>query len=367
MVCNAFRSGAGAGSWSAASRAAMADVSASLRGMGRLSCIRSDLAASAAAAQAGHRDRHRRSLVARRRVGGPARLHATAIPSEFTSWSGPSSSRKRMKPLPSAWPGGRNVTPMFVCAVWSCSTGPRTTSSSRPKPPSWSWSAPRRHGELVRDPCLPGHQRWHPDQLQTDRSDEQRMWAAGAPPRQQPRQAAEEHHTAHCAKAAAPLLDVGHRGPEDGGGGEPECAGEAVLAVGAGFESTVVAGQRRRACDHPRQTGDERDGCQRCREDLQLPATAVTALRIHAVAPFYRCTLILAPESVWVSPKAEPERGGWGCKRLSGARGSSAVTLGWRPQSVRSSSGNRIDSPTIPTRWPAIFPRSQRHQPQQTP
>ena len=52
MVCNAFRTGAGAGSWSAASRAAMADVSASLRGMGRLSCIRSDLAASAAAAQA---------------------------------------------------------------------------------------------------------------------------------------------------------------------------------------------------------------------------------------------------------------------------------------------------------------------------
>jgi hypothetical protein len=84
--------------------------------------------------------------------------------------------------------------------------------------------------------------------------------------------------------------------------GEPECAGEAVLAVGAGFESTVVAGQRRRACDHPRQTGDERDGCQRCREDLQLPATAVTALRIHAVAPFDRCTLILAPESVWVRP-----------------------------------------------------------------
>jgi hypothetical protein len=123
------------------------------------------------------------------------------------------------------------------------------------------------------------------------------MWAAGASPRQQPRQAAEEHHTAHCAKAAGPLLDVGHRGPEDGCGGEPECAGEAVLAVGAGFESTVVAGQRRRACDHPRQTGDERDGCQRCREDLQLPATAVTALRIHAVAPFDRCTLILASES----------------------------------------------------------------------
>ena len=39
MVCNAFRSGGGAGSWSAASRAAMADVSASLRGMRRLSCM----------------------------------------------------------------------------------------------------------------------------------------------------------------------------------------------------------------------------------------------------------------------------------------------------------------------------------------
>lgn len=39
MVCNAFRTGGGAGSWSAASRAAMADVSASLRGMRRLSCM----------------------------------------------------------------------------------------------------------------------------------------------------------------------------------------------------------------------------------------------------------------------------------------------------------------------------------------
>jgi nucleotide-binding universal stress UspA family protein len=40
------------------------------------------------------------------------------------------------------WQAGRNVTPTFVCAVWSYSTSPRTTSSSGLNPPSWSWSAP---------------------------------------------------------------------------------------------------------------------------------------------------------------------------------------------------------------------------------
>ena len=64
-------------------------------------------------------------------------LHASCDSDPFgiheLEWA--SSSRKRMKPLPSAWPAGRNVTPMFVCAVWSCSTGrapPHRAGRNRP-------------------------------------------------------------------------------------------------------------------------------------------------------------------------------------------------------------------------------------------
>lgn len=94
---------------------------------------------------------------------------------------------------------------------------------------------------LRADVVLPCQQGGHPQEFQAKGRDEEWVRAAVAAPGKQAGEPSDEDAALHRTECGGVPLHTRQRGPDDRCRREPECVGEAVLAVQRSHDGTVVS------------------------------------------------------------------------------------------------------------------------------